>query len=297
MKILLLGMGGQVGHEIHQLIGPTAEVFAVGRETINLEKPSTIGAQVEAIAPDLIVNAAAYTAVDKSETEIALAEAINGVAPGHLAAAASASGAAILHISTDYVFDGGQSRPYRESDEPSPMGVYGHSKLAGERAVQAHCDRHIILRTAWVYGTYGQGNFVKTMLRVGRQREEVRVVYDQIGTPTWARDIATVIAEFANRLETVSWGIYHFTDSGVTSWYDFAIAIFEEAEQLGYPLALKRVVPITTPEYPTPASRPAFSVLATEKITDFMGCRPPHWRQSLRQMLADYRPLALAKGA
>lgn len=296
MKILLLGMTGQVGHEVKHLLGEDVEVVALGRDRLDLANPAAIGPLVKAIAPNLIINAAAYTGVDKSETEVALAQTINGVAPGHLAAAATAVEAALLHISTDYVFNGHQSAPYRESDDPSPLGTYGHSKLVGEKAVQAHCDRHVILRTAWVYGTYGQGNFVKTMLRLGAQREEVRVVYDQIGTPTWARDIAATIGQFAHRLEANPWGTYHFTNSGVASWYDFAIAIFEEAKLLGYPLKIQRVVPITTPEYPTPASRPAFSVLATEKITDFMGGRPPYWRDSLRQMLADYRPLALAKG-
>jgi dTDP-4-dehydrorhamnose reductase len=295
VKVLLLGRDGQVGHELQNLLAEAVDLVAVGRSSLDLSQPAAIAPLVEAVRPQLIINAAAYTAVDQAETHITLAEAVNGVAPGLLAQMATQVGAAMVHLSTDYVFDGRQSAPYREADLPHPLGIYGQSKRMGENAVQAHCDRHLILRTAWVYGRYGRGNFVKTMLRLGAQREELRVVYDQIGTPTWARDIATVISQFVHRLDTVSWGLYHFTNSGVASWYDFAIAIFEEAAILGYPLKLQRVVPITTPEYPTPAIRPSFSVMATEKITDFLGHRPPHWRQALRTMLAEYVPLAMAE--
>lgn len=294
MKILLLGHTGQVGHEIQRQLGNTATLVAPDRATFDLVSPHSIEMQVREIAPDLIINAAAYTGVDQSETDVTLAQQINGAAPGYLAAAAQNVGAAMLHLSTDYVFNGSQSSPYSEADPPSPLGVYGQSKWVGEQSVQAQCDRHIILRTAWVYGSHGPGNFVKTMLKLGRDREVVRVVYDQVGTPTWSRDIANVAITFSQRLESVPWGTYHFTSSGVASWYDFAVAIFEEAAALGYPLKLERVVPITTPEYPTPAARPAYSVLATEKISDFLGRRPVHWRQSLRIMLAEYVPQLLA---
>ncbi len=296
MKVLLVGITGQIGHEIKQELGPFATVVAPGRERLDLAHLQTVKAQIKDIAPDVIINAAGYTAVDQSEADVAVAQRINGLAPGQLATAASQAGAALIHLSTDYVFDGGQSSPYRESDPPAPLSTYGQSKLAGEQAVQQHCDRHIILRTAWVYGSHGPSNFVKTMLRLGQQRDVLRVVYDQIGTPTWAREIAKVVAILSQRLDSIPWGTYHFTNSGVASWYDFAVAIFEEAEALGYSLTLQQVVPITTPDYPTPANRPAYSVLANEKIIDVLGYRPPHWRQSLRAMLAEYVPLAMEAG-
>ncbi|NEQ14464.1 MAG: dTDP-4-dehydrorhamnose reductase, partial [Moorea sp. SIO3E2] len=198
-------------------------------------------------------------------------------------------GAILLHISTDYVFDGKKNTPYTEQDTPNPIGSYGKSKLQGEEGVQQKCDRILILRTAWVYGTRGHGNFVKTMLRLGAEREELRVVADQVGTPTWAKDIAVTITQLLQAMDSnpMLGGIYHFTNTGVTSWYDFAVAIFEEAKLLGFPLKLQRVVPITTPEYPTPAQRPAYSVLSNQKISQTLGSYPPHWRQSLRQMLAE----------
>jgi dTDP-4-dehydrorhamnose reductase len=292
MKVLLLGMDGQVGHEIRAQLGQTLDLVAVGRSGLDLSQPAAIAPLVASVQPAVIINAAAYTGVDSAETNQALAHQVNAIAPGELAQAASQVGAALIHISTDYVFDGRQSTPYQEVDPPRPLGQYGQSKLAGEQAVQAHCPRHVILRTAWVYGSQGRGNFVKTMVRLGAQRPELRVVYDQVGTPTWSQDLARVIHQFVHQLGTDPWGIYHYTNSGVTSWYDFALAIFAEAAALGYPLQVQRVVPIRTIEYPTPAPRPSFSVLATEKVTDFLGHRPPHWRQSLRTMLAEYVPLA-----
>jgi dTDP-4-dehydrorhamnose reductase len=243
----------------------------------------------------LIVNAAAYTAVDKAESEPELAYAINGTAPGVMAAAAQRLGAPLIHISTDYVFDGSKSSPYVETDATNPIGAYGKSKLAGETEIQSLADqqanfRYVILRTAWVYGVRGKGNFVKTMLRLGGEREEVRVVADQAGTPTWAADIAQAISALSQQFlssEPPDSGIYHFSNIGITSWYDFAVAIFEEAKSLGVPLNLKRVVPITTPEYPTPAQRPAYSVLANQKIQRLLQSTAPQWRQSLRQMLTE----------
>ena len=296
MNILLLGVTGQIGHEIKQQFDAMATVVAPSRHKLDLSYPQAIESQVKAMAPDIIINAAGYTAVDQSEANVAVAQQINGLAPGYLASVANQIGAALIQLSTDYVFDGSQSSPYHEFDQPAPLSIYGQSKLAGEKAVQKHCDRHIILRTAWIYGTYGSGNFVKTMLTLGQQHEVVRVVYDQVGTPTWATEVAKVVVNLTQRLDAIPWGTYHFTNSGVASWYDFAMAIFEEAERLGYPLKMQRVVPITTPEYPTPANRPAYSVLANEKIIDVLGYRPPHWRQSLRAMLAEYVPLALDSG-
>ncbi len=169
------------------------------------------------------------------------------------------------------------------------MSVYGKTKLAGEEAIRETCAHHLILRTAWVYGTFGKSNFVKTMLRLGAERQELRVVADQIGSPTWAQDIATVIAQSIPQLTPEVSGTYHYTNSGVASWYDFAVAIFEEAQQLGFPLKVERIVPITTAEYPTPARRPAYSVLACGKIKAILETHPPHWRQRLRQMLRDLK--------
>jgi dTDP-4-dehydrorhamnose reductase len=288
-RILLIGTTGQVGQELQDTLAALGEVTAVGRDRVDLSQPETIQPIVESIQPQIIVNAAAYTAVDKAETESDLAMQINGISPGLLATAAAQVGAGIVHISTDYVFDGSHSSPYLETDPTSPLGSYGRSKLAGEEAVRAACSLHLILRTAWVYGVRGHGNFVKTMLRLGGDREELRVVCDQIGAPTWSKDIARAIAQAIPQLTPETAGTYHYTSSGVASWYDFAIAIFEEAKLLGFPLKIQRVVPITTAEYPTPARRPAFSVLSLQKTSALLGAPPPHWRQELRQMLLEWQ--------
>lgn len=316
-KLLLIGQDGQVGQDLLKVLAPMGEVVGVGRPQLDLTQLNQIQQMIVEVSPDLIVNAAAYTAVDQAESEPNLAHAINAAAPQQMAATAQSIGAALIHISTDYVFDGTKNTPYTETDLTHPLSVYGQSKLAGEVGIQQihqqHPDlRYAILRTAWVYGVGGKGNFVKTMLRVGAAREEIRVVADQVGTPTWSADIAKAIAALCNPLISNSAeisgaekshetggstsgdlgdligdlsGIFHFTNAGVTSWYDFAVAIFEEAEGLGLPLKLKQVVPITTAEYPTPTQRPAYSVLATQKIQKCLNVPIPQWRQSLRQML------------
>lgn len=298
-RILLTGIAGQLGQELKPILTPLGDVIGVDRQTLDLAQPDKIRQVIGEVKPDLIVNAAAYTAVDKAETETELANAINGTAPTIMAEEAQQLGAALIHVSTDYVFDGRKNTPYTEEDIPNPINAYGQSKLLGEEGIRKVCDRHIILRTAWVYGTYGKGNFVKTMLRLGAERDELRVVVDQVGTPSWTNDIARAIAAIASRfadaqprqhpdsvpMNPVSTGTYHFTNSGAISWYDFAVAIFEEAQQIGFPLKVRRVVPISTPEYPTPAARPAYSVLSTKKISGVLGTHPPHWRSALRQML------------
>lgn len=287
MKILLAGINGQLGQELHPMLVKLGDVTWVDRETLDLSQPDMIRQVIGEVKPDLIVNACAYTAVDKAESEPDLAMAVNGSGVGILAAEALKLGARLIHVSTDYVFDGSQSHPYQETDPTNPIGVYGRSKLAGEEAIQQVGGDYIIVRTAWVYGVGGVGNFVKTMLRLGSSRDELRVVTDQVGSPTWAKDLAEVIVcMIQNSPES---GIYHYTNSGVCSWYDFAIAIFEEAKALGFPLQVQRVVPITTAEYPTPAKRPAYSVLSHRKISAVIGTHPPHWRQSLRLMLKDYQ--------
>ncbi|PSB17833.1 dTDP-4-dehydrorhamnose reductase [Phormidesmis priestleyi ULC007] len=203
----------------------------------------------------------------------------------------------MIHISTDYVFDGQKNTPYTEQDSTNPISVYGHSKLGGEQALQQawlhrpanQTNSYIILRTAWVYGAYGKSNFVKTMLKLGSEREQIRVVSDQIGTPTWSNHLAHAIAQLIPKLNPETSGTYHFTNSGAASWYDFAIATFEEAEQLGFPLKVQSVIPITTAEYPTPAQRPAYSILGCAKISTLLETHPPHWRTALRQMLIELR--------
>ena len=290
-RILLTGITGQLGQELKQTLASLGEVIGVDHQTMDLAQPERIRQVISEIKPDLIVNGAAYTAVDKAESETELANRINGTAPTIIAEEVQRLGSALIQVSTDYVFDGRKNTPYTEEDPPNPINAYGQSKLLGEEGVQKTCERHLILRTAWVYGRFGKGNFVKTMLKLGAEREELRVVADQVGTPSWTRDIAGAIAQLGQLLSLERaekpplTGVYHFTNSGVASWYDFAVAIFEEAQQLGFPLKVQRIVPITTSEYPTPAKRPAYSVLSTKKISTILGTHPPHWRESLRRML------------
>jgi dTDP-4-dehydrorhamnose reductase len=281
-RILLTGADGQLGHELQQTLAPWGEVIALTRQELDLSQGEQIRQLVRQIRPSMIVNSAAYTAVDKAESEVELAQAVNGTAPKIMAEEAEKIGALLLQVSTDYVFDGQKNTPYLETDPTHPLSSYGKSKLAGEIGIQQVTDNYLILRTAWVYGVYGKGNFVKTMLRLGQDREELRIVADQVGSPSWAKDIADAIAQL---LQSETTGIYHFTNSGVVSWYDFAIAIFEEARALGFPLKVQRVIPITTADYPTPATRPAYSVLSGKKITETLGDYPPYWRDSLRKML------------
>ena len=305
-RILLIGAAGQVGQELQKTLPPLGEVVSVARNGLDLTQADRIRQLIQEVRPQLIVNAAAYTAVDKAETELDLAKAINAAAPTAMAETAQQIGASLIHISTDYVFDGQKNSPYLEADRPNPIGAYGRSKLLGEQGIQQVAAQspdfgYAILRTAWVYGSQGKSNFVKTMLRLGSDREEVRVVADQVGTPTWSAEIARAIAGLAPYLldrtslnadsASLDSGIYHFTNSGITSWYDFAVAIFEEAEAIGFPLKLQRVVPITTAEFPTPTQRPAYSALACQKIWAIQQAPAPQWRQSLRQMLIELHSL------
>jgi dTDP-4-dehydrorhamnose reductase len=280
-RILLIGSNGQVGSELALLL-PDSKTLA--RPLIDLTQPETLREPIREYQPEVIINAAAYTAVDRAESEPELAHAVNAIAPTVMAEEAQRLNATLIHLSTDYVFDGQKNTPYLETDPTNPMSAYGQSKLAGEIGVSKLCDRSLILRTAWVYGTYGKGNFVKTMLKLGGDRDQLRVVVDQVGSPTWARHLADTIVELLQQ-DTVESGIYHVTNSGVTSWYDFAIAIFEEARALGWVLNVQDVTPITTADYPTPAKRPAYSPLSGQKISGILGKHPPHWRQGLRQML------------
>ena len=292
-RILLTGAKGQVGEELQRSLANLGEVTAVDRQILDLAQPASIRQVISEVQPTCIVNAAAYTAVDKAEMEPDLAIAINAVAPTIMAEEAQRLGIGLIHISTDYVFDGKKNTPYTEQDPTNPVSIYGESKLAGEEGIRKNSDRHIILRTAWVYGNYGKSNFVKTMLRLFAEREEVKVVADQVGTPTWAHDIASAIATIVPQLDDSQQsltGTYHFTNSGVASWYDLAITILEEAKQQNLPLKVQRLVPITTAEYPTLAKRPAYSVLTWQKISAILGDHPPHWQQALRQMFRELYP-------
>jgi len=283
-KVLLIGAKGQVGQELQVTLQFLGEVISIGREELDLTNSEKISQLIREIHPDYLVNAAAYTAVDKAETEPDLAYSINAIAPKIMAEAAEKIKAKFLHISTDYVFDGRKNTPYLETDLTNPLGVYGQSKLRGEEEIKTVNSQVIILRTAWVYGSYGKSNFVKTMLRLGKEREELKVVVDQVGSPTWAKDIAAAITQLLINADNPP-GIYNFTNSGVASWFDLTKAIFEEAKISGIPLKIQRVIPITTAEYPTPAVRPAYSVLSGQKISQQLGYIPPYWRDSLKAML------------
>lgn len=283
-KVLLIGAKGQVGQELQVTLPQLGEVISIGREELDLTNSEKISQLIREIHPDYLVNASAYTAVDKAETEPDLAYSINAIAPKIMAEAAEKIKAKFLHISTDYVFDGRKNTPYLETDLTNPLGVYGQSKLRGEEEIKTVNSQAIILRTAWVYGSYGKSNFVKTMLRLGKEREELKVVVDQVGSPTWAKDIATAITHLLINVDNPA-GIYNFTNSGVASWFDLTKAIFEEAKISGIPLKIQRVIPITTAEYPTPAVRPAYSVLSGQKISQQLGYIPTYWRDSLKAML------------
>jgi dTDP-4-dehydrorhamnose reductase len=276
-----------VGQELQLTLSPLGEVMAIGREELDLGNEEKIRTLVRDLRPDILVNASAYTAVDKAESEPELAYQINAITPKVFAEETNKIGSSLLHISSDYVFDGRKNTPYLETDPTHPLSVYGQSKLAAETWIQEINPKSMILRTAWVYGTYGKSNFVKTMIRLGKEREELKVVVDQVGSPTWAKDIAQAIAGLLKDPDT-SPNLYHFTDSGVASWFDLTRAIFEEAKILGIPLQVQRVLPISTAEYPTPAIRPAYSVLSGKKISDRLGYIPPYWRDSLRSMLTEF---------
>ncbi len=281
MRIAVTGATGQVATSLVERAGPGVEIVALGRPAFDLTDRAAVLAGLEAARPDVIVNAAAYTAVDKAEAEDALALRVNGEGAGHVAEAAARLGVPLLHLSSDYVFDGALDRPYREDDPTGPTGAYGRSKLAGEKEVAAACENSVILRTAWVYSPFG-ANFVRTMLRLGETREEVGVVADQRGNPTSALDIADGLITIAARVKADSSprfrGIFHMTGSGDASWADFAETVFREAEARGRrPTRVKR---IATADYPTPARRPANSRLDNEKLARVYGFRLPDWRQS-----------------
>lgn len=290
-SILVFGRNGQVGSELTRALRAIGDVTALGRAELDLTNPDAIRAIIRAAKPDVIVNAAAYTAVDKAESEPELAMQINAVAPGVMAEEALRLGALLVHYSTDYVFDGAKPAAYTESDIPNPLNVYGRTKLAGEQAIQATGAAHYILRTSWVYAAKG-ANFLNTILRLARERPELRIVNDQTGAPTWARAIADLTARLLAagiRSKEPSYGLYHLTASGAVTWFGFAQAILAEAQQtLG--LVPPRLIPITTTEYPLPARRPANSRLDTTKLTATFGIKPAPWQEMLAQCMQGKRP-------
>jgi dTDP-4-dehydrorhamnose reductase len=323
VRILLTGKHGQVGSELARLLAPAVELTALGRRELDLARPDDIRRAVAETRPDLIINAAAYTAVDQAEKEESLARAVNADAPGVIAEEGKKIGAFIIHYSTDYVFDGSKRSPYIEDDPTNPLSAYGRTKLAGEEAIRRSGVPHLIFRTAWIYGTSGK-NFLLTVLRLASTREELRIVNDQYGAPTPARAIAVATARIIRvshatlpddtrtagetPAETIAFltrrtGTYHLTSAGETTWYEFAGAIFDAAHALiasdaaqkapawiaaataGQPIICKRVVPITTAEYPTPARRPAYAVLSNVKFASTFGFSLSDWRSELAETI------------
>lgn len=286
-RILVTGRNGQVGHELRRTLSTLGEVIAMDRNELDLSKPEQIRRQIHSVKPNFIVNAAAYTAVDQAESDAETAMLINGLAPGIIAEEAKKIGAAMIHYSTDYVFDGGKTTPYVETDIPNPVSVYGKTKLAGEQAIQAVGLPHLILRTSWVYGKHGK-NFYNTILRLAHEREELGIVDDQIGCPTWSRSIAEATAQLiAQQLDKNNGeyfsgcsGIYNLVSSGQTSWYGFAKR-FLELDPHKDRQVLKSLKAIGTANYPTPAKRPAYSVMSTEKLARTFNLRMPNWERSV----------------
>jgi dTDP-4-dehydrorhamnose reductase len=287
MKVLINGRHGQVSHELQRRLGALGELIVLGRDQLDLAQPDQIRRQVQNVRPDLIINAAAHTAVDLAESEPQKAFAINSVAPGILAEEALALDIPLIHYSTDYVFDGMKAGPYTEDDAPNPLGVYGKSKLAGEQAIRDVQGKYLILRTSWVYSTHGR-NFLLTMQRLLQEKPELRVVADQIGAPTWAGTIANSTLALIERWqanEVANWGTYHLTAQGETSWFGFAQAIGEALRQQGKPCA--DLLPIPSSDYPTPAARPLNSRLDCSRLQRDWGVSQPDWQTALRECLAE----------
>ena len=279
--IMVTGAGGQIGYELARLLAPHGDIVATDRTTLDLAEPDAIVAAMRGAKPSLVVNAGAYTAVDLAEREVALAEAVNGRAPGILAEEAKRLGAVLIHYSTDYVFDGMRTAPYAEDAATAPQNVYGATKLDGERAIFATDADALVFRTSWVYGLRGK-NFLMTIRRLAVERDELSIVADQVGVPNWCRTLAeatvrivgTGIPAIAERA-----GLYHLSSSGQASWHEFARAIVGDVPR-------PRIVPIATAEYPTPARRPAYGVLATAKFAATFGFTLPHWREALANCMA-----------
>jgi dTDP-4-dehydrorhamnose reductase len=288
LRILVTGASGQIGWELQRSLATLGKITALDRAGMDLSDPDSIVRAIRESKPEIIVNAAAYTAVDKAESEAALAMRVNGEAPGIMAREAKRIGALLVHYSTDYVFDGAKSSPYVESDRPNPVNSYGRSKLAGEEAIRGSGAPHLIFRTSWVYAARGS-NFVRTMLRLARERPELRIVNDQTGAPTSAKSIAEMTAQVLKDVARAreNGGLYHFTAAGSVSWFGFAEAIFAEAKSRFADFKAPRLVPIPSSEYSLPARRPANSRLDCSKIAATFGIAPPSWDAALRQCLEE----------
>ena len=284
-KVLVCGAAGQLGRELQQCAPDGIEVIARARSALDITDANAVEAILDEHNVRGIINAAAYTAVDQAETDAAAVQAINAHAPGLLANACAARGLRILHVSTDFVFDGAQGRPYRPDDATNPLGVYGASKLAGEQAVLDSGADAIVLRTGWVYSRHG-GNFVKTMLRLMAERDQLGIVEDQVGTPTWAQGLAKTCWALLAIPEAM--GIYHWSDAGACSWYDFACAIQAQGLERGLLTRAATLTPIPAANYPTPAQRPAYSVLDKSSTRALLGYSGAHWQDSLAAMLNDW---------
>jgi dTDP-4-dehydrorhamnose reductase len=306
MKILLTGKTGQIGRELFVLLRRFGEVIAPNRQQLDLTKPAEIRGIIRESRPGLIVNAAAYTAVDQAESDEATAQAINGDAPRLIAEEGKTIGACLVHYSTDYVFDGGKTSPYVEEDPPNPQTVYGRTKLAGEQGIRECGIPHLIFRIAWIYGREGR-NFLLTILKQATLKEELKVVCDQTGSPTWSRDVAQATTQILSQIYSLKRfdsfrdlsGTYHMSAGGETTWYDFTKAILEEtrsrepsspwlAAATGRrPLTARHVLPIRTAEYPQAAHRPAYSVLSNDRVTRTFGTKMPHWRTQLSLLFSE----------
>lgn len=290
MNILLLGKNGQVGWELQRSLAVLGQVTALGHGEADFTQPQAVAQAVRALCPDVIVNAAAHTAVDKAESEPERARLLNATTPGRLAEEAARLGAWLVHYSTDYVFDGSGSRPWRETDAPAPLSVYGATKLEGERLIQQSGCRHLILRTSWVYAARG-GNFAKTMLRLAQERERLTVIDDQWGAPTGADLLADVTAHAIRHLQQrpQDGGLYHCVAGGETTWHSYAKYVVEHARQAQQAINIKatEIAPVPTSAFPTPAARPHNSRLDTIKLQATFGLRLPEWQQGVTRMLAE----------
>ena len=285
MKVLLTGAAGQLGRELSLACPPSVELTGLAKNGLDITDKPAVLAAFEKYRPQLVINAAAYTKVDQAELDRDAAFAVNSTGAGNVAAAATAVGSRLLHLSTDFVFNGAQSRPYRPDDSPRPISAYGRSKLDGEKAVQSLCaNPALIVRSSWIYSRFGS-NFVKTMLVLMKERSRLGVVSDQVGAPTWARTLAEAIWDMAARPQMT--GILHWADAGVASWYDFAVAIQTIALELGLLESAIPIEPISTEAYPTPAARPRFSVLDTTETRKELATQQLHWGKALQLMLED----------